>query len=122
MTTLAYFSRAGMDVVAGQPQRLAVGHTARLADDIATTLGLPAQAIVPQQPYPDDYQATIDRTRREYEQRSWPDVLTPAPLQGDVLLLGFPIWWGGLTPPRGVVATAGVPTAHDDPAVLHARW
>lgn len=97
--TVTYFSRAGINMVAGRQQQLVVGNTARVVIAIADKLSVATNAIEAVEPYPDSYQLTLARARREADQQTWPPVERTPMRVGKVLLLGFPIWWGDLPRP-----------------------
>lgn len=80
----------------------AQGHTRRVAQAAADALGADIFEIVPQQPYADDdlnWSNDGSRVSREHEDESKRDVpltqTTPDSWADyDVVLLGYPIWWG----------------------------
>ena len=46
-------------------------------------------------PYPDSYQSTVDRARRELDQNARPELASSISNMSDydVILVGYPIWW-----------------------------
>ncbi|WP_156302138.1 hypothetical protein [Lacticaseibacillus pantheris] len=96
---MTYFSRAGINMVAGRQQQLVVGNTARVAIAIADKVSVATNTIEAVEPYPDSYQLTLARARREADQQTWPPVERTPMRVGKVLLLGFPIWGGDLPRP-----------------------
>lgn len=83
---VAYFSRSGNTrVVAGQIQR---------------ALGTDLFEIQPAQPYPEDYEETVEQARRERDSGYEPPLMAGAPNLADyeTVFLGFPIW-GATAPP-----------------------
>ncbi len=93
---VAYFSRAGENYCATGNQMLEVGHTARLASFVASHAGAPLFEIKAAVPYCVDYQETVDRAKREWENDERPAMADPLPdLTGlRVLYLGYPVWCG----------------------------
>lgn len=85
-TLVAYFSRSGNTrVIAGQLQR-----------DLAADMF----AILPAQPYPEDYEQTVEQARKERDASVEPPLRTNvANLSSfDTVFLGFPVW-GETAPP-----------------------
>lgn len=75
--------------------------TQAVAEEIANRLGADIEAIVPVVPYDGDYQATIERGRKEIEEGAFPEI---NPVKADiasydVIFLGYPIWFGTYAPP-----------------------
>lgn len=76
------------------------GNTRVVAGTISRKLGADLIEIRPAQPYPEDYEATVERARVERDRGDEPPL---AGLVSDIasyetVFLGFPIW-GGTTPP-----------------------
>ena len=72
------------------------GTTKAVAEAIQNALGADIEEIVPVDPYDSDYQATIERGRKEMSEGNFP-ALRPiaADLASyDVIFLGYPIWFG----------------------------
>ena len=85
-TLVAVFTRSGNTrVIAGQLQR---------------ALGADLFEIQPAQPYPEDYEETVDQARRERDFGFEPALKATVPniAAYETLFLGFPIW-GETTPP-----------------------
>ncbi|MBQ0115768.1 MAG: hypothetical protein KBT10_07855 [Bacteroidales bacterium] len=73
-----------------------LGSTRTLAQYIAQQIGVNMVEIKPKNPYPEDFQQTIDRCKREQTTGVLPEL---EPLDVDfndyeVIFLGFPIWFG----------------------------
>lgn len=85
---VAYFSRTG--------------NTAAVANEIAAYTGADLFKIVPEDPYPEDYNETVERFRREREEDARPAVADEVENMADydVLFVGYPIW--GSTMPHVV--------------------
>lgn len=104
---VVFFSRAGENYCATGNQMIEVGHTLRVAQNVARLTQSPILELVPEHPYPAEYQATVDIAKREWEKNERPALARSvveklkAMLSGvRVLYLGFPIWCG--TFPRHV--------------------
>src|SRR3954453_1183092 len=85
-TLVAYFTRSGNTrVIAGQLHR-----------DLHADLF----EILPAQPYPDDYEQTVEQARQERDRGYEPPLKATVPniRSYDMVFLGFPIW-GEITPP-----------------------
>ena len=93
-TLLAYFSRAGENFHYGDRRSLTVGFTEELAGVIAERIDCDVYRIVPAEPYPDDYDATVERHVHEQETDARPAIRDPLPdLNGyDTVLLGCGVW------------------------------
>lgn len=91
---LAYFSRAGENYYYGGRTTLTVGNTEALAGMIADKIACDLYRIEAAEPYPDDYDETVDRSGREQRADARPAMAAPAPaLDGyDVVLLGSGLW------------------------------
>lgn len=92
---VAYFSRTGVNYKVGNIDE---GNTALLASMIAETVGGDLFEIVPETPYPDDFDETSKISLQEQQDDARPaytgDVESWA--QYDVVFLGYPIWWGDM--------------------------
>ena len=76
-------------------------NTKGVAQEIATKLGADIEEIVPVELYDGDFQATIERGKKELDEGSFPEI---QPLKAnvadyDVVFLGYPIWFGTYAPP-----------------------
>ncbi|MFC4006895.1 flavodoxin [Nonomuraea purpurea] len=91
---LAYFSRPGENYHYGGRRRLAVGNTEVLGQMIARRIRCEVHRIQPADPYPDDYEATVQRNVREQDAGARPAIAGPLPAiqRYDTVLLGSPIW------------------------------
>ena len=101
---VAYFSRTGENSVNGEMEIITKGFTEVVAEKIQKELGCDIFKIEPVDPYPENYEECVKRSRMEDETNN--DVPFEHPLDNldeyDVIYLGFPCWWR--TYPR-VVAT-----------------
>jgi flavodoxin len=91
---LAYFSRAGENYDYGGRINLEVGNTEVLAHLIASRMQCDIYRIVPEDPYPHDYDATVQRNVHEQEADARPAIANPllAIDNYDTVLLGSGIW------------------------------
>lgn len=77
------------------------GNTKAVAEAIANKLGADIEEITMVDPYDPDFQATIDRCKKDQEQGILPEI---QPVKADianydVIFLGFPVWFGTYAPP-----------------------
>ncbi|MBR4647079.1 MAG: NAD(P)H-dependent oxidoreductase [Bacteroidales bacterium] len=77
------------------------GSTKAVAVEIANKLGADIEEITMVEPYDPDFQATIDRCKKDQEQGIFPEI---QPVKAnianyDVVFLGFPVWFGTYAPP-----------------------
>ncbi|WP_319452839.1 MULTISPECIES: flavodoxin [unclassified Mycobacterium] len=91
---LAYFSRPGENYHYGGRIDLAVGNTEVLADMIASTVTVDVYRIQAADPYPQSYQATVERNKNEQDAEARPAITgaLPAVESYGAVLLGSPIW------------------------------
>jgi len=92
---VVYFSRAGENWSVGFIEE---GNTAKLAKVIAEQTAADLFEIVPEVPYPADYDSTLAVATREKEEDARPAYLNEIENweQYDTVFLGYPIWWGGV--------------------------
>lgn len=77
------------------------GNTKAVAVEIANKLGADIEEITMVNPYDPDFQATIDRCKKDQEQGILHEI---QPVKADianydVIFLGFPVWFGTYAPP-----------------------
>jgi flavodoxin len=96
---LAYSSRAGEHYYYyyyyyGGRRTLEVGNTEVLAGMISQLIECDVYRIEAADPYPDDYDATVDRNVREQNDNARPSIANPLPSISDydTVLVGSPIW------------------------------
>jgi flavodoxin len=91
---LAYFSRPGENYWNGGRRNLDVGNTEVLARAISARLDCDVHRIEPVDPYPADYDETVQRNVREQETDARPAIANPlASIDAyDTILLASPIW------------------------------
>ena len=71
-------------------------NTKAVATEIATRIGADIEEIVPVELYDGDFQATIERGKKELDEGAYPEI---QPLKADianydVIFIGYPIWFG----------------------------
>ena len=76
-------------------------NTKAVAQEIATKLGADLEEIVPMELYDGDFQATIERGKKELDEGAFPEIqpLKVDVTKYDVIFLGYPIWFGTYAPP-----------------------
>jgi flavodoxin len=91
---LAYFSRAGENYFNGGRTVLQVGNTAVVADMISSAVAVDVFRIEAADPYPDSYDATVERNVREQNAEARPAIAGALPdvAPYDTVLLGSGIW------------------------------
>jgi len=91
---LAFFSRAGENYHYGGRIDLEVGNTAVVAAMIADLADVDLHEIKAADPYPEDYEATVQRNTREQDEDARPAIAGALPNLSlyDVVLLGSGVW------------------------------
>jgi flavodoxin len=91
---LAYFSRPGENYWNGGRRNLKVGNTEVLARTISARLDCDVHRIQAADPYPFDYEQTVERNVREQEADARPAIASALPSidEYDTILLASPIW------------------------------
>ena len=76
-------------------------NTKAVAREIATRVGADLDEIVPVELYDGDFQATIERGKKELDEGVFPEIqpLKVDISKYDVIFLGYPIWFGTYAPP-----------------------
>ena len=76
-------------------------NTKGVAQEIATKLGADIEEIVPVELYDGDFQATIERGKKELDEGAYPEIqpLKANAADYDVIFIGYPIWFGTYAPP-----------------------
>lgn len=92
---VVYFSRAGENYSVGVIEE---GNTARMAKIVASQTGADLFEIVPEVPYPADYDSTLSVATREKNEDARPAYIGDADHwdQYDTIFIGYPIWWAGM--------------------------
>ncbi|WP_071131247.1 flavodoxin [Enterococcus timonensis] len=104
MTAVLYFSRADENLINGKPEKLTKGNTQIVAEKIALKLGCQSYCIEPAVPYPNNYQDTVGRAKKEKNSQYYPELkeISLDLSQEKNIFLGFPNWWG--TYPRVIAS------------------
>jgi flavodoxin len=91
---LAYYSRAGENYWNGGRRRLAVSNTQLVAQTISRLIDCDVHPIEAADPYPDNYEPTVERNVREQDADARPAIANPLTSidRYDTVLLGSPIW------------------------------
>ena len=89
------FSRAGENWQVGVIEE---GNTMKMAKIIAEQLHADLFEIVPEIPYPIEYEAMKDVAQQELDDDARPDYVGDAEKWEtiDTVFIGYPIWWGGM--------------------------
>ncbi len=85
------------------------GNTKAVAEAIQSQLGADIEAIVPVNPYDGDFQATIERGKKELDSGILPEI---EPLKSDiqsydVIFVGYPVWFGTFAQPIATLLADG---------------
>ena len=88
-----YFSHTGENYSVGVIQE---GNTAKVAKAIAVAAGADIWELKETDPYPVQYNACIDRAKKELKAKARPAFKGEVPdlSKYDVVYLGYPNWWG----------------------------
>ncbi len=72
------------------------GNTRTIAEQIHSRIGGDIVELKTVQPYPDDYNTTVDMAKKEKTEHARPAITTELPdlAKYDTVFLGFPSWWG----------------------------
>ena len=91
---LAYFSRPGENYYYGDRTTLEVGNTEVMTHTIRDLIDCDLYRIVPADPYPESYEATVKRNVREQDTDARPAIKGTLPDldRYGTVLLGSPIW------------------------------
>ena len=92
---VVYFSRTGENYNVGFIQE---GNTAKMAKIIAAQTGADLFEIVPEVPYPDDYDSVLPIATQEKNEDVRPAYIGDVENweQYDTVFIGYPIWWAGM--------------------------
>lgn len=79
------------------------GHLDSMAHWIADETGGDIVRVISKETYPEDYNETVDRAKKEHDDSARPEIdvnLTAEQLAGyDTVFFGFPVWWYDLPMP-----------------------
>lgn len=97
---MVYFSREGEQYWNGGRRTVEVGNTARVAEFISELIQPDVFRIEAADPYPEDYDATVDRNSAEARDDARPAIAGSLPdlAPYSTILLGSPVW--GVQEPR----------------------
>ena len=95
---VVYFSPANADtadaVSSATPRVGDASSVEAIAQQIGDRTGAKLAKIVPEEPYPTDYDETADKAKSEQDEDVRPDFLLETdPEEYDVIFVGYPIWW-----------------------------
>ena len=93
---IAYYSRRGQNYVGGDIVDLKVGNTEVAAGMIRKLTGGETFQIETVKTYPAEYQATTEVSQQELRQNARPELASQVTRMSafDVIILGYPNWWG----------------------------
>ncbi len=93
---IAYYSRAGNNIVDGNIVNLPVGNTEVAAKMIRKMTGSDIFRIDTVKQYPADYHETTDVAKQELRENDRPELSGHVDSMADysVIFLGYPNWWG----------------------------
>ena len=93
---IAYFSHAGQNYANGTIVNLPVGNTEMVARKLGEITGGELLRIEQREIYPEDYHRLTEIAKQELRENARPELKTPVPdmARHDLLLLGYPNWWG----------------------------
>ena len=91
---VAYFSRAGENYYYGDRIDLEVGNTEVVTNMITSAITADVYRIEAADPYPAEYDETVERNKRDHDQDARPAIAGRLPTLDsyDTVLLGSPIW------------------------------
>jgi flavodoxin len=91
---VVFFSRAGENYFNGGRINLEVGNTEVAVRMIQAALACDVYQIQPSEPYPDSYEATVQRNVREQSADARPAIASPLTSidSYDTILIGSPVW------------------------------
>lgn len=101
------------------------GNTERIADQLARECGADTAQIETVEPYPDDYQETVDQGKREVDEGCQPPIeeLDVDLANYDVVAVGTPTWWYTMAPAVSTfLATADLKGKTVVPFMTCAGW
>ncbi|MEV7136434.1 flavodoxin [Arthrobacter sp. NPDC093128] len=93
-TVIVYFSRPGENYWYGDRKDLEVGNTQVVAESIAELIDADIFQIGAAEPYPHDYDETVERNREEQQTDARPEIASGVPdlSEYDSIILGCPVW------------------------------
>ncbi|MCH5206911.1 MAG: NAD(P)H-dependent oxidoreductase [Oscillospiraceae bacterium] len=93
---IVYFSRSGENYVDGDIKSIAKGNTERVAEFVQNAVGGELFKVEPAEPYPEDYNACLDKAKQELYANARPEIKAfPEDFDSyDTIFVGYPNWWG----------------------------
>lgn len=101
------------------------GNTERIAEELARACDADTARIETVEPYPEDYQTTVDQGKREVEEGYQPPIedLDVDTADYDVVAVGTPTWWYTMAPAVSTfLATANLTGKTVVPFMTCAGW
>lgn len=97
---VAYFSHTGGNFVNGKITDLKKGNTETVAKMLAKLTGADLFEIRSVKKYPEDYHACTEVAQEEFRANIRPELVKDKKVAPyDVIILGFPCWWGTMPMP-----------------------
>ncbi|BDR57057.1 flavodoxin [Xylocopilactobacillus apis] len=95
---IVFFSRSGTNYPG---VTLKIGHTQRIANEIAQVTKGEKFEIRTAKAYPKNYEATVNQAENEQQRNARPKIVGPLPKisKYSTIFLGYPIWWGDIPMP-----------------------
>lgn len=92
---VVYFSRVGENSVDGQIEVVTKGYTEIVAEKIASKTGADLFKLVPEVPYPENYEECVSRARHESHENAKVPFLNKMDSidDYDTVFVGFPNWY-----------------------------
>lgn len=92
---IVYFSYAGENEWSGESSDRDKGSTESMARIVREAVGGELYPIVPVNPYPTNYQRTVELSKEELASEARPAIANVPDLSdAEIVYLGFPNWWG----------------------------
>lgn len=95
---IVFFSRSGINY---GNKNLEIGNTHRVANEIARVTKGDEVELKTVQPYPANYDQTVDQAQNEQNTNARPKLQEPLPdiSQYQTVFIGYPIWWSDIPMP-----------------------
>ena len=76
------------------------GNTRQSAEKIKSITGGDLFEIMPEKPYPKDYNAVVEQGRKEKENNIFPELINNGDVTNyNIIFIGTPVWWYTMTGP-----------------------
>lgn len=97
---VAYFSKKGENWCKDGLAKLEKGNTEIFAETIAKLTGADLFEIVPEEAYPDGYEACCKAAKKEFNEKARPAIKNHKDAKDyEVIFVGWPCWWGTMPMP-----------------------